>query len=369
MEILLQKANIQDSKIKPYITRVVAHNLSALSEPCHYPNVKQHYHELLRFCDLTEEDIKEFTKRRWKGRKEYKFLTHMEQLSNFYIFLMQYFLKKKEILTYRYLMIFYTIRQYANLMHLHLKYCVPETFKYALDNLTKNHLFIREKTIGNAVYYLAQESIRRWTKALEINNLDGIAVFMVESRSRVNQSLWSFLREYRKVSEGSQGIKTAKDPSEDEENSYQYEEEKTLKFIDDIVKKICVYKSVDIRSQEEARTLSKLNSSLATLITSKLGSTKYLDNIRIILKLFIKEVRTIDQLCSKEYETVVRKLMSVKRTKQRMYFKQQVNILLIELLKDARYKNKYDAFTFQNQFLVNLFLAYYITLHLKTSMC
>ena len=54
---------------------------------------------LLR-TNLTEKDVREFTKRRWKGRKEANFLLHKEALSNFYIFLMQYFLQKNDIITY-----------------------------------------------------------------------------------------------------------------------------------------------------------------------------------------------------------------------------------------------------------------------------
>ena len=93
MEQLLAKAKVNDSQLKSLLTRVVAKNLSALSEPCYYPKVKKNYYEFLKLTGLTEKDVREFAKRRWKGRKEAKFGTQSNAVANFYVFLMQYFLK------------------------------------------------------------------------------------------------------------------------------------------------------------------------------------------------------------------------------------------------------------------------------------
>ena len=89
MQILLDK--IKDKNIhqlKNYLTKTVARNLSDLSEPCFYPEVKKNYYEFLSIVGLTEKDVKEFTKRRWKGRKEEKFAIHAEPLANFYVFML-----------------------------------------------------------------------------------------------------------------------------------------------------------------------------------------------------------------------------------------------------------------------------------------
>ena len=117
MEQLLAKVKINDSQLKSHLTRVVAKNLSSLAEPCYYPEVKKHFYEFLKMTGLTEKDIKEFTKRRWRGRKEAKFAIHNDSIANFYVFLMQYFLQKRDKTAYKYLMVFYMIRHYANLMH------------------------------------------------------------------------------------------------------------------------------------------------------------------------------------------------------------------------------------------------------------
>jgi len=370
MEQLLKKAKIKDAQIKSLTAKVVAKTLSSLAEPCYYPDLKKYYYEYLKLSGLTEKDIREFTKRRWKGRKEAKFATQTQPLANFYVFLIEYFLKKRDKTTYQYLMIFYVVRHYANLMHKHFKYCNDDTFKYALEILTKTHLFAREKTIPNALYFMAQQMIKKWTRGLRNGDLDSISSFMQESRHRVSQSIKSFAQTYYRANEEGQGIKTEELPDEDDENAYQKQSgEKANKVIDDVTKKITVYRYVDHKAQEEARRLVKISSSLATQIVGKLNNTKYSDDIRLILKLFIKDLKSAKSLCGKDYHTYVRQLMSLKRTRMRIYFKQQVNLLLLKLIDEFGYTKQYYSVTSQTQFLINLYLAYYLTIILRNSVC
>lgn len=371
MKELLAKAKIKDSQLKSLISRIVAKNLSALAEPCFFPELKKHYYEMLRLTGLTEKDVREFTKRRWKGKKEARFRTNQSVYANFLVFLLEYFLSKGDKQTYNYIMIFYVVRHYAGLYKKHFKkFCNPDAFKYALETLTKTHLFAREKTISNALYYMAQEMMRRWTTTLKSQDLDGIGLFMREARHRVSQSMKSFAQTYYKASEAGVGIRSDKSPDDDDENSYQTQSAaKTIKLVDDITKKITIYRFSDRKSQEEARKISKINASIATQIISKLNNTKYSDNIRLVLKLYIKDITKTAQLCGKSYEKYVRELMSLKRTRQKIYFKQQINILLMGLLKDFKYTKKYSGLTPQTQFLINLFLAYYLTMLVRNSVC
>jgi hypothetical protein len=370
MEELLSKSNIKTAQLRTLIVRTVAKNLSALSEPCYYPELKKNYYEFLKLTGLTENDVREFTKRRWKGRKEASFQIHNDAAANFYVFLLQYFQKNNDKQAYNYTMVFYILRQYANLMHKTFKYCNPDSFKYALEILTKTHLFAREKTISNAIYYMAQEMIRRWTRALRTNDIDGISKFMQESRHRVSQSIKSFAQTYYKVDEEGLGIASQESNDENDENGYQEQSgQKSEKLINDITQKITVYRFIDRQTQEEARKFSKINSSLATQIIGKLNNTKYSDSIRLILKLYSRDLQTTSQICGKDYEKYLRQLMSLKRTKAKIYFKQQVNILLTKLLAEFGYLKKYQTQTSQTQFLINLFLAYYLTALLRNQVC
>jgi len=370
MDELLAKANIKDLQLKNEIVKTVAFNLDKLSEPCYYPELKKELYTFLKLTNLTEKDIRDFTKRKWKGRKEASFQLHNDAASNFYIFLLQYFLKKNDKVAYANLMVLYVLRQYANLIHKTFKYCNPDSFKYALEILTKTHLFAREKTIANAIYYMAQEMIKRWTRALRTNDLDGISKFIQESRHRVSQSVKSFAQTYYKADKEGVGFQTETSPDEEDENAYQQQStERSTKLIDDIAQKLTVYRFVDRKTQEEARRFSKIKASLATQIVSKLNNTEYADLIRLVLKLYIKDIQDIKQFCGKDYEKYLRQLMSLKRTKAQIYFKQQVGILLQKLLADFDYLKTYKSLTSQTQYLISLFLAYYLTSLLRHSVC
>jgi len=370
MKILLDKMRLDETKFKRLLASFVARNLSMLSEPCYRPDLKKHYYDFLKVSNLTEKDVREFTKRRWMGRKESKFLLQNEAESNYLIFLMYYFLKKRDQITYRNLMLFYMIRQYTNLIHRRLKYCIDDTFKYALETLSKTHLFSREKTISNAIYFLSQAMLRRYTTAIKEDNIDQISKFIQGSRTSISQSLKSFLATYFRVAEEGPKIRTDIEVSEEDEDGFKTQVvEKGTKAIDTIIRKITVYRVVDTKAKEEARKISKINTILADLITKGLNDTKYIDSIKIVLKLFVKSLDNADSLCGKKYYTNIRSLMALKRTVSKVYFKQQVNLLLVEVLKDKKFMFKYNKLTSQTQFLINLFLAYYLTMVFRNTIC
>jgi len=370
MKTLLKKAKINKPALKSFLKKVTAQNLSRLSEPCFCPHLFPLYFEFLRLCGLTEKDVKEFTKRRWHGRKEAKFLIHREPKANFYIFLMHYFLLEKDRTGYQTAMLFFVIRYYANLMKIYFKkYCDEAVFKYALERLARTHLFVREKTISNALYYISQEMVRRWTKDLEEENLDRVSKFMQECRHRIEQSLQSFARVYYKASKEGIGLKTQPTPSDDEENAYQYQTiEKGTRAIDEVTRKITVYKYVDKRAQTEAKKVTKASSELANLVSFSLVNLRYSDNIRVTLQLFVKGLKDVDMICGKTYFNYVKKLMS-KRGEDTRSFKHHVNVLLLKVLADIKYKGRYDKLTNQTKLLINLFLAYYLTMILRNTVC
>jgi hypothetical protein len=371
MKELLQKAKFNNQKIKATVTRAVAYNLSELSKPCYYPEVKKHFYEFLNYTGLSEDDVRRFSKRRWAGRKEAKFAIQSDHIANFYIFMMQYYLNvERDLKTYRYFMVFYMIRHYANLMKKHFKYCKPEHFNYALETLTKTHLFSREKTIANALYFLAEAMVRIWTKGIAANNLDQISRFMQDSRTRVSQSMKSFASAYYRAEKEGAGIQASEIPSDDDDESYEYEvKERPTKLIDKNVRNMTVYKVVNKKAMEDARKISKINTLFADALVKSLGNVKFSDNIRIIYQLFLKDIPNVSTLCGPNFLKYVRSLMAIKRTMAKVYFKQQVEILLMQLLKEANMRARYDRLTSQTKFLINLFLAYYLTMYLRNSVC
>jgi nitrate reductase NapAB chaperone NapD len=371
MEELFKKENVQDLPLRRLITKLVSTNLGSLSEPCFVPSTRKDYYDFLHYTGLTDSEVGDYRKRMWKGRKEEKFANlFKDNPTTFYLSLLSYFLKNNDAIGYESLFIYFTIRQYSQQMARYFsKYCNPEVFTYSLNSLTKTHLFSREKTIPNALYYLSKELMKRYKDKIKKFDLDGMSSYFMETRHRISQSLKSFASVYYQASEEGKSIITP-ELEDDEENLYQYQEqEKSNKIIDKVVHQIVVYKQIDEKAKEEARDITKVNIGIASGFVSKMLDTKFSDQIRLILKLFFNDIKSVNMICGKEYYTFLRQLMSIKRTTSKIFFKQQVGILVDDLVKDLDYRKQYSKLTNQTKFLLNLFIAYYITLLVRKTIC
>ncbi|MGD2071941.1 MAG: hypothetical protein PVG65_00420 [Candidatus Thorarchaeota archaeon] len=371
MEILLKKTRINKSQLKRLITKFSAGELSNLSEPCYRSPLKSQYFQLLHACKLTDRDIKEFRKRLYAKHPAKNWKTHNVAATNLLLFIMYYFIKSNEKKLFSMTILYLLVRYYSNLMYSRIPYCNEDTFRYTLETLTKTHLFVREKTISNGIYHLSKELEKRWGRYIRDLDVDGIAKFVTEARSRMSQSTKSFVRNYYKSHKEGGSIKTQNEPSDEEEHSlFQYRVfERGRKSIDETVKRITIYKIVDKKAIQDAKKLTKIKSSVAVTISSSLTDLKYGDSIRTILQLFIKDLKDARSLCGSGYIPYVKKLMELKRTRSKIYFKQQVNILLEKVLEDIKYKDWYNKLTSQTKFIVKSYLAFYLTMVFRNSIC
>jgi len=366
MEILLSQSNIDMNKLKKTLHKITALELSNLSEPCYYPTMKRYYYELLYICKLKEKDISAFVKRFYEGTAASQWKLHKDPISNFYIFIMYTLNKSRQVTAYKSMLILYIIRNYTNLMHKQMQFCNADVFKYAIENLAKTHLFSREETISGSLVFMSKQMDIRFGKFIKEGNTEGIARFITECRTRISQSIKSFAEIYYQASKDGMAIRN---PSEDED-SLQYQQlEKSSRVINDVVKNIVVYKTIDSKAVNDARTLTKVRVSLATSISKSLTDIKHVDNIRLILELFVKELSQVGHLCGDEFYKNVRTLMAIKRTKSLVYFKQQNNKLIQTIIKDINFDKEYNKLTKQTQSLINLYLAYYLTLTMRNTVC
>lgn len=371
METLNQIAKINHGGLKRFIMKTTAKELLALSEPCYYPKLKKNYFDMLHLCGLKEKDVKDYVKRFYYGLKAAEFQLQKDPIANLIIYIMHYFLAKKDTSGYTVTMAYFVLRNYANLIHKQFKYCNPDAFKYALEHLAKTHLYIREKTIANSLFFMSKEIMRRYTTSVKDGNAEGIAKMITETRTRVSQSIKSFAELYYKAQEKGTIVRNPYE-GEDEDTGNKFQEQtqdKYQRIIDSITKKICVYKYIDKRAMSDAKTITKINLSLATLLSNSVASVQYIDSIKVIMKLFLKDIKEVKTICGKEYYKYIRDLMSIKRTSSPIYFKQQVNQLVEKLIDDIKYREKYDKLSNQSKFMINLYIGLYATMILKNTIC
>jgi hypothetical protein len=366
MQILLDQSNIDLNKLKKTLHKIAAAELSSLSEPCYYPTLKKYYYELLHICKLKEKDLTQYVKRFYEGTPASQWKLHKDPISNFYIFIMWSLNKSRQVAAYKSMLIIYIIRNYTNLMHKQMQFCNEDVFKYALENLAKTHLFSRERTIPGSLFYLSNEMDKRHGTSIKNSSIPGITAFITECRTRISQSIKSFAEIYYKASK--EGLAIRK-PNEDDDSIQHQQLEKSSRVINDVVKSITVYKVIDAKAINDARTLTKVRASLATSMSKSLTDIKHVDNIRLVLELFVKELSQVGHLCGDQFYKNVRTLMSVKRTKARVYFKQQNNLLVQTIIKDIEFDKEYNKLTKQTQSLINLYLAYYLTINMRNSIC
>lgn len=371
MNILKQKSNINHGKLKKFIMRTTAHELLELSAPCYYPKLKKNYFDMLHLTGLKERDVKEYVKRFYYGLKAAEFQLQKDPITNLIIYVMHYFLINNDMSGYTTTMTYFILRNYANLIHKQIRYCNPDAFKYALENIAKTHLFSREKTIANSLFFMAKEIMRKYTNHIRNGNPEEMAKMITETRTRVSQSIKSFAEIYYKAQEKGTVVRNPYE-SEDEDTGNKYQEQSQDKYqriIDNITKKICVYKYIDKKAMMYSKSITKINLSLATLLSNTVTNVKYIDNIKIIMKMFLKDIREVKTLCGKEYFKYLRSLMSIKRTSAVVYFKQQINELIEKLIDDMNYREKFNRLSGQSKFMINLYIALYLTMILKNTIC
>lgn len=368
MENLLKIAKPDLPKLARIVRHISGSHLTSLSEPCFYPEHKVYYFEILNACNLTNDDIKNWLKGYWKGMPQAKWKLQNDPGIMLTIFLMYLFLKEKDILSYDCTMIYFVIRFYSNAMHHFIPYCNIDVFRYTLDHLTKTHLFVREGTISGALRHLAKEMTNKYTQVFKTDDKLRISKFIQECRGRVSQSCESFRDMYYINAEEGKKYSTPWETPEGEE-VITPTVENVERIADEIARRITVYGEINVKNLGEAQKLTKISGAFASDIAKQVSIPEHKEDVKLIIELFLRELRTVRQICGKEFFILVTSLLSVKRTTKQIYFKKQVSDLLLKVLRQSRQEKKFLELTRQTQFGAITFLALYIMLFARQTLC
>ncbi len=356
--------------VKRYLLKVTTQSLSALTEPCYYPESKKHYYNLLSYLELTEKDMMAFSKNYWKGRKEVDWNLQKDPITMFYVFLMIYSLQiRKDESFFSSICLFLGIRYYSNLMAKYIKYCNPEYFKYSLNAVFKTHLFTREESVSGAIIHLSNELQKRYITKIILNDKDGISKFITEYRTRLEQSIRKFAHVYYNASENNLKLKNPYEDDEENNSTNNQQLETTSLVAIDISKKICVYKSIDNKAFQDAKKLTKIGDKLASLIINELHSTLYIEDVKTTVELFLEGITNIKKICNVDFFKYLHGLIVSKKRDNSLSMKKQIIILVVKIMKKLNKFEMFDNFSSQTKLLTYLFLAYYISLSIRNSIC
>jgi hypothetical protein len=229
-------------------------------------------------------------------------------------------------------------------------------------------LFVREKNIPAAIDYLSKELERRYADKIKKWDLDGIKDFIIEGRNRLEQSLKSFAKSYYQNEE-----KGSEFPIKDVEEEVKLEAlEPVNLLISDVTRHIFLHGYIDQAAVEKFSKFTKVSKPMATglieTLSNKDAAKDYLEDVKLILELFIRNSGSKNEICGDEYSENITKLMAVKKTSKPVYFKNQVTELLSKIVKNTGFESEFKSLTKQTQFRFSKFLAYYITSVMKNLM-
>jgi len=353
--------------IKRIITVNAISELNNISTPCYIPSIKKHLYELLRYSNINEKDLKEAVKRFWKNTKAKSWDLENDVYTNLLILLMYVYLKKRDIHTFKTIMLYFMIRQYANLMfHYFPKYCNESAFKYTLDNLTKTHIFYVKDTISSAVNYFSEQMVHRYRKDIEkYDDPDRISRFIRESRHRIAQSLRSFANAYYENEKKGLGISQV-----DDESEMFIDKLKSSTVIDTIVNNITLYRIFEKKIFYSACKATNVDAEKMKEIIVELMNPKYKNHLQLCYELFAKEIpNNASKICTSEFYTILKKMLSSKKTIRIITFKTEVTKLFDMLRVKIKDKEFFDGLSEDEHKMYVSCLSLYVMTIFRIHVC
>ena len=355
-----------------YIIEKISVEFGNMAEHCYYPKIATIYRDLLHMTHSNEKELLEYSRIKYSGGGKEKYKLLHDPFTTLLILIVQEFIKVKDFAAAESAFHLFTLRFYTNLLHRyttarnsHKSLCLPTAFQQALEHLSKNHMFIRMKTIPNSILYYSRFTFKKHLDILTRDDADGLWMMIYELRTKINQSMRSFANKYYEA------IERGKTNTEHQDGTGQdsSHETKLRGFISKIVNDLCVYGKVDHEAIVQASALIKFNKKLSEEYAKKLADPIYSTAIEHALFLLLKGVfvkdTNISFITGNEFLDYIQKLMSIKVTKQEIYFKKFISDIHINIIRSLGLDVWYNGLSIQSQSISRNFIAYYLAFYIR----
>lgn len=346
-------ATFDHKKMHRFILRKVGQELSKLSEVCYYPKIADIFKDLLHMTGAKEQDLKKYAKKHFPPP-----LSHVvrDPYTTLLILICRDFAERGDDAAALSVINLLSLRYYSNLMHKFIKYCNPDYFRTATERLSHNHLYVKKRTVGQSIMYLSEQVYKKRKDGLVEGDSNDIYRLIIDLRNRHNQSIKAFAKHYYNVSEEKDATRLTKEDMPEKDTF----KKKVERAAENISNDVTVYRSVDYDAAREAQSISHFNKSLSMKYAKALSSTKYSDELELLIKLYLSNVPP--NSTKYKYLEYTKKLMALKRTKKPIYFKKVLISLHTKITEEIGYADKYERLSVQSKAISRKFLAYYITI-------
>lgn len=358
-------SEIDHRKLHRFILQFISTEFSNMVENCYYPKVNQIYKTLLHMTNSKEKNLNQYSKEKYPG-KDY-LLLH-DPYTTLLVLIIQEFLNNKDIAAAESAFHLFALRYYRNILYKMTTkrgtsntICNPDYFQAALENISKNHIFNKKKTIPNSIMYFSREIFKRYLKALKDDNSDEIVKMIQVTRHRIMQSMKGFFKHYYQAAEEKKHTKV-----KDVVDYDRSHEKKIRTFIHRIVQDMCIYGKVNNNAITAASRLIKFNQKLSVDYAKKLSTPMFFKEIETALFLLIKDVSDVSAVKTNQFLEYVKKLLSIKITKKQIYFKGVVSDINDKIIKELNLEDWYNKLTIQSKAISRNYIAYYLVFYIRS---
>lgn len=354
-----------------FILNHISQEFTNMVENCYYPKIAKIYNDLLHMCSADEKELLKYADDKYGGITLSDARIAHDPYNTLLILIIQEFLSVQDYSAAETTFHLFSLRSYTNTLykrttprgasghHAHL--CLPDIFQSALDSLSKNHMFVKKRTIAASIIHYSNAVFVRYKQDLIEDNSAQIFKMIYEIKSRINQSLSSFFEKYY-------AIYKAKDSNEtkDDEVYDQSHETKLKDFVSMISNDICVYKKRNNAAVITASQITKFNKKLSIKYSEAIAQPKLADDVRLALYLLLKDQKSFDIIKTNELFDLVKSLMAIKSTKQQIYFKKVIANIQNIIIKDLNIEDWYHHLSVQSVATSKNYIAYYLAIFLRS---
>lgn len=351
-----------------YVMKFVANELSNLGEACYYPKITSIYQDLLHMSNTDEKKLITYSTEKY-GQQKTQFKIVHDPYTTLLILLCQEFLKCKSEAGAQMIFHLFSLRTYTNTLRNFTtpkgsgnrqSICIPDVFNTALDSLSRNHIFKSKQTISASIIYFSTYVFKKYKNDIEQDDSNEIFNMIYSLKNRIKQSIKSFMNKYYDIYKNKTTNKT-----KDEEQFDRTQETKLREFIDRITDDICVYKRKNNMLYDMTLSITKFNKNLSKRYIDALMQTNMKEDLNKAYFLLLRNIGDYSIIKTNKFLDHIKQLMSIKTTKQVLYFKKIIDDLQLRIVEQLNIQDWYNNLTIQSKAVGRNFIAYYLALYLR----
>ena len=360
---------INMQQLHSYITKFVGMEFSNLIEACYYPKVNSIYQDLLHMCNTDEKKLIVYSHKKYgKTRDSFK-LVH-DPYTTLLILIIQKALEFKDLACAEMTFHLFALRTYSNTLrnfttpkgggNNRKSICIKDVFETAMQELNGNHIFKVKKTIPSSIIYFSSYVFNKYKKDIEEDNSDQIFSMIYSLKNRIKQSIRSFMHRYYDIYKS----KTQNTTAEEDQNN-RAKEIQLREYINRITTDMCIYRRRNNSAYEMALRITKFNKKISQDYIKAMMQPSTKDLIDSAYYILLRDVTDTSVIKQNKFLDYIKTLMSIKTTKQILYFKKIIDDIQLKVIKDLRLEEWYNGLTIQSKAVGRNFIAYYLALYLR----